>query len=163
VNEFVGVSAIKELNLSQLEEFRDWASTGNWGKFHSSHYDWWAFPIDAPSSYGFKYCLTPQSVAALSKDESFIASLRESATLLMLSWGWEIFKSKLVDEPQPDQSWANWPIRLAKCIRSLNLFGQGDIVQSARSFATLLESQGVSFEYMGRNLLREIMGSQTNR
>jgi hypothetical protein len=163
VNAFVGVSEIKQLNLSQLQEFRDWATTGNWGKFHSSHYDWWAFPINAPSSYGFKYCLTPEGLSALSQDEGFIASLRESAALLMLSWGWDILENELVENPQQEQRWANWPIRLAKCTRSLNLFGQDDFVQSARSFASFLESQGASFQYMGRNLLPEIMGGQRNR
>ena len=26
-----------------------------WATFHHSHYDWWAFPIDQPSSYGSAY------------------------------------------------------------------------------------------------------------
>jgi hypothetical protein len=36
---------IKEKCLKQADTFRKWGDNQSWGSFHSSHYDWWAFPI----------------------------------------------------------------------------------------------------------------------
>ena len=52
---FVGLDILKQVHNSQISEFITWASTNNWGKFHSSHYDWWVFPINQPNGYGLKY------------------------------------------------------------------------------------------------------------
>jgi hypothetical protein len=48
---------IKELCIKQSNEFKQWQTEKNFGQFHWSHYDWWAFPIDRKSSYGDKYKL----------------------------------------------------------------------------------------------------------
>lgn len=47
---------IRQKCLQQNEKFKQWAKRKSWSTFHSSHYDWWAFPIDSPSgSYGSAY------------------------------------------------------------------------------------------------------------
>lgn len=38
--------------LEQNHNFQKWYHKKNWQTFHSSHYDWWAFPIDEVSSHG---------------------------------------------------------------------------------------------------------------
>ena len=46
---------IKEKCLLQHSHFVKWNTQEKWSTFHSAHYDWWAFPIDRPSSYGSAY------------------------------------------------------------------------------------------------------------
>jgi hypothetical protein len=53
--EFVNIPALIERHAAQVADFEQWASAGNWQAFHDHHYDWWAFPIDKPSSYAFAY------------------------------------------------------------------------------------------------------------
>ena len=157
MNEFVGVQELKRLQAEQVTKFRSWAKGGHWDAFHSNHYDWWTFPTDAPSSFGFKFTLTEESIQELSQDQDFIASLRKAAELLLSSWGWNAALKLPIQHPASGQAWANWPIRLAKCNRSLVLFKQEDLVESTRIFAKHLEAQGYSFEYSGRDLLPEIL------
>jgi hypothetical protein len=158
VNEFIGIQALKELQANQVELFRTWAKGGHWEAFHANHYDWWTFPIDAPSSFGFKYTLDEISINELSKDEEFLASLRKASELLLSSWGWDPTKNQKLQHPAKGQAWANWPIRLAKANQSLVLFKQDDLVESTRALARELKAQGHSFEYSGRDLLPEILG-----
>jgi len=158
MNEFVGIQALKELQANQVELFRTWAKGGHWEAFHANHYDWWTFPIDAPSSFGFKYTLDESSISELSQDEEFLASLRKATELLLSSWGWDSTRNQPMQHPAKGQAWANWPIRLAKANRSLVLFKQADLVESTRALAKALEAQGYSFEYSGRDLLPEILG-----
>ena len=158
MNEFIGVQALKELQANQVELFRTWAKGGHWEAFHANHYDWWTFPIDAPSSFGFKYTLDGGSISELSQDEEFLASLRKATELLLSSWGWDPIRNQPMQHPAKGQAWANWPIRLAKANRSLVLFKQDDLVESTRALARYLEAQEYSFEYSGRDLLPEILG-----
>lgn len=58
--------------------------------FHSSHYDWWAFPVDKPSSYGQKYQVFPEDKEQLIKDKHFITALRTNAILVSRSWGYDL-------------------------------------------------------------------------
>ena len=52
---------IKKDCLEQNKKFRLWASKKAWNTFHSSHYDWWAFPIDRGSmSHGNAYKVGPK-------------------------------------------------------------------------------------------------------
>jgi len=157
MNEFVGVEELKRLQAEQATKFRSWAKGGHWDAFHSNHSDWWTFPIDAPSSFGSKYTLTEETIQDLAQDVEFIASIRKAAELLLSSWGWNATKNHLVQHPALGQAWANWPIRLAKCNRSLVLFKQADLVESTRLFAKHLQAEGNSFEYSGRDLLPEIL------
>ena len=49
---------IKQKCKEQNIKFKIWFNKKSWDVFHSSHYDWWAFPIDQPSgSYGTAYKL----------------------------------------------------------------------------------------------------------
>jgi hypothetical protein len=43
---------IKEHCIRQSKIFIEWDLSKNYGAFHTSHYDWWAFPIDKSSSKG---------------------------------------------------------------------------------------------------------------
>lgn len=38
--------------LQQNQDFKKFHQKKNWHAFHSSHYDWWAFPIDEISGHG---------------------------------------------------------------------------------------------------------------
>lgn len=156
MSEFLGVAAIKQKQEEQTNLFEQWALKGNWGEFHANHYDWWAFPIDKPSSFGFKYTLDSEAIAELQKDQLFLASLAKAATLLLRSWGWDTATNSHVVDPGPEQGWANWPIRLSKCNRSLKLFGLSDLVASSQAYALWLKANGESFEYNGRDLYPEI-------
>lgn len=40
------VTALKKKQLATLEMFQSHASSQQWGKLHSQHFDWWMFPID---------------------------------------------------------------------------------------------------------------------
>ena len=53
--QFVGVTALKEKHAGQIAEFRTWAKANDWERFHTSHYDWWTFPISQPSACGLGY------------------------------------------------------------------------------------------------------------
>ncbi|MEY4275547.1 MAG: hypothetical protein RIS26_10 [Actinomycetota bacterium] len=152
MNEFIGVSELKAQQAHQVQRFRAWAEASDWNSFHINHYDWWTFPITAPSSFGYKYSVTPEAISELKEDSKFLESLDEAAALLLLSWGWSVEANAEVPKPDPNQEWANWPIRLSKCYRSLILFERTQVATSAERFAKLLHSRGVSFEYNGRDL-----------
>lgn len=158
MSEFVGIAELKRLNLAQLEDFERWAEARDWGSFHRNHYDWWAFPIDQPSSMGLKYCVTPDAVAVLKHSEEFIGHLRRLAELLLLSWGWDATTGSPVPDPQPNQEWAGWPIRLQKCHRSLVLFGIDDLAEHVAKYARYLHDRGTRFEYNGKDLYPLIVG-----
>jgi len=156
LSEFIGLSTLKQEQAEQLKVFERWANQRAWEQFHRNHYDWWAFPIDKPSSFGFKYTLNKWDIQELQKDQEFLDSLSYTATLLLLSWGWDAAESKHVNNPDPEQGWANHPIRLYKCNRSLKLFSLKDLVASTLAYAHWLKANGESFEYNGRDLYLEI-------
>lgn len=152
--EFVGLPALKNKHREQLKAFEQWATHEHWIDFHLSHYDWWMFPIDAPSSYGYAYTVYEGDVAELKEDEDFVRNYLRGGELLMCSWGWDMAKREYVPNPQPDQKWANWPIRLYKAAKSLRLFGFPEQFESLRLFANDLMRNGESMEYNGRDLSR---------
>ena len=145
------------MQAAQVKEFEMWAKEGNWSQFHSNHYDWWTFPIDLPSSFGHKYTLDEEALSALYQDSEFLETLSKAASLLLLSWGWDIEKQELISQPDPDQHWASWPIRLAKCNRSLKLFQLNEFAESTATYARWLRDKGETFSYMGRDLYPEIL------
>lgn len=155
--EFLGVEQLKLEQRNQLELFQKWADESSWSSFHDNHYDWWAFPIEKPSGKGFRYSVSEQVRLELTADTVFIKQLRECSRLLHLSWGWDIVAQKLVDNPGEGQSWANWPVRLYKCNRSLKLFGLTDLVNSTQSYARYLIAQGISLDYSGKDLTDDIL------
>jgi hypothetical protein len=155
--EFLGVEQLKLEQRNQLVLFQKWAEESNWISFHDNHYDWWAFPIEKPSGKGFRYSVSDQIRVELKADTVFVEQLRECSRLLLLSWGWDIEAQRLVANPDVGQSWANWPVRLYKCNRSLKLFGQTDMVNSTQAYARHLIAQGMSLDYSGNDLTADIL------
>ena len=143
-----------------MEQFSLWADQGVWGEFHSNHYDWWAFPINQPSSHGFLYSVTDEAAKRLREDSEFLKSLEESARLVLLSWGWSLDDFLEIQNPSADQKWAHWPIRLYKCYQSLRLFQLDTAADSVLAYARLLKEQGQSFVYSGRDLYSQMVGDE---
>ncbi len=156
MSEFVGVEELKLYQSNQVKIFRAWAKAQDWQSFHVNHYDWWTFPIKKPSSYGFRYTLNDEAVSVLRNDPEFISNLVEAARLLLLSWGWDLESRRLIDDPEPNQAWADWPIRLYKCHDSLIIFGQRMYAESVFEFARSLRLKGKSFEYSNRDLFDQM-------
>jgi hypothetical protein len=154
--DFIGVDALIEANANQLVQFRTFAQNRDWQSFHSNHYDWWAFPIGSPSSYGFRYSVSKESVEILRQSPQFLSNLSECADLLLLSWGWDSAKNEKLANVEPGQAWAHWPIRLYKAWRSMQIFGLLEQEISLRTYAHSLRESGQSFEYQGRDLFLEI-------
>lgn len=153
--EFVGVEQIFLKQREQVGLFLEWASDHDWHAFHRNHYDWWTFPIDMPSKFGFNFTVFPSDIAELTSRPEFRRNLAEAARLLLLSWGWDAERNREVDHPEPGQAWADWPIRWSKCTTSLEIFGLKDLHQSSLAYGRLLLDRGVSFEYRGRDLAAE--------
>jgi len=150
--EFVGLQRIKDKQREQLELFEEWASKNQWINFHESHYDWWMFPIDDPSSYGYAWTVYEGDVQELKKDGNYIRNYLRGAELLALSWGWDLAKREHIPNPMPDQRWQNWPIRLYKASKSLKLFGFEEQFESMRMYARDLMQKGKDMTYNGRDL-----------
>lgn len=154
--EFIGVEKLVLLHKAQIEAFEQWAVSGRWGDFHRNHYDWWAFPIDAPSSYGFEYSVSEESVQTLLANTDFVTSLRRGAQLLLRSWGWDYESHSPLANPHEDQEWREWPIRLYKCWRSMQIFGCKAEQEAVYAYAQWLQRNGESFEYRGEDLFSKI-------
>lgn len=150
--DFIGVETLIQENAKQLLQFRTFAENHDWHSFHSNHYDWWAFPIGSPSSYGYRYSVSKESVEILKQSSQFQSNLSECADLLLMSWGWDSAKNEKLANVEPGQAWAHWPIRLYKAWRSMQTFGLFEQEISLRSYAHFLRESGQSFEYQGRDL-----------
>ncbi len=150
--EFVGIEAIKTRQAVQLAQFERWATAGQWQSIHDHHYDWWMFPIDAPSSYGFAWTVYEGDIAELKKDAAYLDRYLRGVTFLMRAWGWDVDKAEFIPNPQPDQKWQDWPIRLYKAAKSLTLFGYDAQFESLRSYAQHLILSGEDFMYNRRDL-----------
>jgi hypothetical protein len=155
-SEFIGVESLVLENAYQLSKFREYASMKDWRSFHGSHYDWWAFPISAPSSYGFKYSVNTVAIESLKEDPVFLSNLRECAQLLLLSWGWDFQTNSEVPDPGVDQHWANWPIRLYKCWKSMSIFGLEVERDACFAYAKHLRRLGASFTYGELDLFQKM-------
>ena len=155
-SDFVGVDQLIQKNANQLFQFRIFAENRDWQSFHSNHYDWWAFPIGSPSSHGYRYSVSKESVEVLKQSSQFLSNLSESADLLLLSWGWDSAKNQKLANVEPGQTWADWPIRLYKALRSMQIFGLFEKELSLSSYAQFLRDSGHSFEYQGRDLFESI-------
>lgn len=150
--EFVGLEALKVRHSQQLESFEQWASERDWTAFHSSHYDWWMFPYGCHSgAYGAAYAIYEHEAEILKQDKEFIKRFLRGVELLMLSWGWDLYGKCEIDNPDPDQCWQDWPIRLYKCAKSLKLFGFEEEFKSVREYAIPLIKAGLNFQYRSRD------------
>ena len=149
--EFVGLEYLKKKHAAQIAEFEQWASERDWMAFHNSHYDWWTFAYGCnTSSYGAAYAIYEYEAELLKQDEQFIKRFLRGVELLMLSWGWDLYGRCYISNPDSDQCWQNWPIRLYKCAKSLTLLGFEDEFKSVREFAIPLIEAGLNFRYFRR-------------
>ena len=160
--DFVEVDTLIQENANQLLKFRTFAKNHDWQSFHSNHYDWWTFPISSPSSYGYRYSVSNESVEKLKQSSQFLSNLSECVDLLLLSWGWDSMKNEKLAHVEPGQAWANWPIRLYKAWRSVQIFGLLEKEISLRFYAQFLREKGYSFEYRGRDLFDSITFREGN-
>ena len=154
--DFIGLETLIQENANQLLQFRTFAENHDWHSFHGNHYDWWAFPIGSPSSYGYRYSVSKESVEILKQSSQFLSNLSECTDLLLLSWGWDSVKSEKIANVESGQAWAHWPIRLYKAWRSMQTFGLLEKENSLRAYANYLRDRGQSFEYQGRDLFEEL-------
>jgi hypothetical protein len=100
--------------------------------------------------------VSKQSVEILKQSSQFLSNLSESAGLLLLSWGWDSAKNENLVNVDSGQAWANWPIRLYKAWRSMQIFGLSEREISLSVYAQHLRDNGYSFEYQGRDLFDAI-------
>jgi hypothetical protein len=119
---FVGLDRIRAQHAQQVAKFQEWADGGRWSDFPRNHFDWWAFPIDLPSTnYGLAYSLGRADAVQLLADPSFLPLYRKGTLpppqtslvcgvawsdvvgpgveLIALSWGWDIERQQPVTNP----------------------------------------------------------------
>ena len=150
--DFVGIDRLKARHAAQVDKFEEWAESRQWTMFHHSHYDWWTFPYGCHSgAYGAAYAIYGHEAQLLRQDEEFIRRYLRGVELLMLSWGWDLNRGCHIEDPDPDQCWQDWPIRLYKCARSLKLFGFEMEFESVREYALPLIHAGLNFMYHDRD------------
>ena len=145
---------IKQKCIRQSTIFIELDRNKRYGLFHSSHYDWWAFPIDKLSSKGQKYMVTSQEKTKLIKDEQFMQALRTNAILVSRSWGYDLQKGIDIISKMKEQSWHKWPIRLYKMSNSLQLFEQWHLHRNSIKYGMELINRGENFSYFNENLDR---------
>ncbi|WP_187262157.1 hypothetical protein [Pontibacter beigongshangensis] len=149
---FAGIAALKIKQAEQLEQFEQWATARTWNRFHNTHYDWWMFPVEKPSSHGYTWTVMKEEVQQLKQDPEYIENYLRGVELLMLAWGWNLQAEELINNTDPSQTWHNWPIRLHKCASSLLLFGFHKEFNSVKKYAQHLIKKGEDFNYNGRDL-----------
>jgi hypothetical protein len=144
--------ALKARHATQIDEFEAWAAAGDWRVFHREHYDWWAFPIDRPSSQGPRWVVSPDEAAELRGDPAFWTRYERGLKLVAASFGWDLGRASRITAPQPGQGWHDWPVRLHKMARSARLFGADRAFESLRALALELYPGGQGMSYGGHDL-----------
>jgi hypothetical protein len=141
-----------ERHTLQIADFEAWAADGNWEKFHTIHYDWWAFPINKSSGYGLAWTVYEGDIAALKLDANFTGRFQLGLELVAASWGWDLKRAAYIIDLQPGQSWHHWPVRLFKAALSAQLFGYHDLFGSLKHYAEELMNSGEIMEFNGYDL-----------
>lgn len=155
--DFIGFEKLIEKRNATLSEFRVWNANRDWKSFHDNHYDWWMFPYERPSSYGYTYSVFEYEQQTLKQIPRFLSCQSEAAQLLLFSWGWNIKHNEPLWNPDLNQTWAFWPIRLFKCSRSMKLFGLLDEYGACVEYAKYLVGNNISLDYRGKDLSVEII------
>ena len=150
--EFAGLEQIKQRHAEQLHEFETWGGRGEWLAFHRAHYDWWMFPIDRPSAYGLTWTVYDGDIFDLKQDADFMRRYRRGIELVALAWGWDVAAASVVRNPQPGQSWHDWPVRLFKMALSARLFREDAMFASLKKYAVGLMARGCEMSYSGHDL-----------
>ena len=83
--------------LEQCQTFAGWDKARAYQKFHHAHYDWWAFPVDRPSSHGDKFQVGKEEWEVMRHDEKFIQALRSNAVMVCRAWGYDLVKGTPVN------------------------------------------------------------------
>ena len=65
---YIGNEKLIELNEAQILKFEQYTKNKEWNKFHHTHYDWWAYPINEPSRFGEMYQLKQENIDELYKN-----------------------------------------------------------------------------------------------
>lgn len=149
---FVGIEPLKQRYADQIAQFEIWAANHRWETFHSSHYDWWTFPINRPSAYGMQYVVFEGEIKTLREDREFMNRYRLGVSLVAASWGWDVWKAGYIADPEPGQSWHNWPVRLFKAALSVQLFAETELFESLKKYALDLIRQNQTMSYGGKDL-----------
>lgn len=149
---FIGFDELKKTHQAQITKFEQWATEDSWERFHSSHYDWWVFPINHHSSYGAKYVVYEGEVEALKGDAQFVERYKRGVELVSASWGWDLFLNAYFVQLKPGQSWHRWPVRLYKAALSVQLFGYHDLFDSLKLLAQDLMRKGEEMKYNSKDL-----------
>ena len=149
---FVGIACLKAKHASQIDQFETWAAQSFWEAFHVSHYDWWAFPISHRSSYGLAWSVYEGEAVELKSDPIFVNRYLRGIELVAASWGWDVARTSYLPDPQPGQSWHQWPVRLFKAALSAKEFGYQEHFVSLRAYARILMEQGEPFSFNGHDL-----------
>lgn len=121
--------------------------------FNHSHYDWWAFPIDKSSqAYQDQYRLYADDIVELRADGQFMNALRSNAVMVCEGWGWDLENGVFIANVDKDQHWGEWPIRLSKMCRSLQIFGEDNLCKNAVLYGIILLEYYKQFAYGGQFL-----------
>eukprot|EP00727_Mastigamoeba_balamuthi_P006329 m51a1_g2316 hypothetical protein (205) ;mRNA; r:484408-485209 len=154
----------------QVDHFERWAEEHKWLTFHKSHFDWWVFPTDEPSSKrsesqnantrgsqdkgkADEYVLTKDMVAEVRENEDEYAdllySVERAVELVCRAWGWEVLDAResTMPEVEAGQRWDNWPVRLYRMGVVCLLLGRLDLYRSLRTYAETLSRRGQSLDF----------------
>jgi hypothetical protein len=101
---------MKDVQLEQLQQFRDLAAAGQWEQIHRQHFDWYMWPVEDGSQS--QYNVLAEDVAELLADDDWVDRYHESLALVSAAWGWDVVGARPVEPLQPGQGWTDWDIRL---------------------------------------------------
>ena len=110
------------------------------------------FPIDRPSAYGVTWTVCDGDIFDLKQDAAFMQRYRRGIELVELSWGWDVVAASEIQNPQPGQSWHDWPVRLFKMALSARLFGEDAAFAALKKYAVGLMARGCEMSYSGHDL-----------
>lgn len=144
---YIGDSKLIQHQKDQTVKFKIWAGNEEWENFHTSHYDWWTFPIDKGSaSYGFMYDVSGLPIERLKTNDGYLQSLKDAAGYYLESVGWDMNTLSFIPNPQKSKGQSidgniNGP-RLFKISRSLQIHGLEREFDSVNEFAKILINRG---------------------
>lgn len=140
---YVGNRALIEQHTLTYNWFVRCAENGELNKLHHAHFDWWMFPIPEESSgHGRRYALPAGQRDALLQDQAFMQQFRQGVYLAIKAWGWDIHKRQPCQHPHYGQKWTGYEIRLMKIVKSLEYFGENEILGRVHGF---MQNQGIQF------------------
>lgn len=143
-----GTKKLIKAQRKQTKAFEAWARARNWKRFHSSHFDWWTFPIDRGSmAYGYEFTPPQEEIDKLKNNIPYLQSLRRAASLYLRSMAWDMNAGDWIDNPDFDRG--QEPLvninqaRLFKIARSMQIHGLNDEFRSVRRMVDSLRDAGV--------------------